>query len=72
MKSANISILINWRPKGKFGASRGLHKGDPLLPFLVIVVVGGLSRLLERANEMRLPKRMAFGRMKRNHLLTVC
>lgn len=70
LKSANILILINRQPKGKFGASRGLRQGDPLLPFLVIVVT--MSRLLERANQMRLLKRMVFGRMKRNHSHTVC
>ncbi|KAI5356417.1 hypothetical protein L3X38_009312 [Prunus dulcis] len=34
LESANFSIMINGKPRGKFRASRGLRQGDPLSPFL--------------------------------------
>ena len=62
LSSANFSILINGRPRGKFMASRGLRQGDPLSPFLFTIVVDVLSRLMEKAQELELIKGLVVGR----------
>ncbi|PRQ44942.1 putative RNA-directed DNA polymerase [Rosa chinensis] len=62
LRSANFSILINGRPRGKFDASRGLRQGDPLSPFLFTLVVYVLDRLMERARDCRLIEGLVVGR----------
>ena len=62
LNTTNFSILINGRPRGKFGATRGLRQGDPLSPFLFILVVDVLSRLTEKAKECGIIEGLAVGR----------
>ncbi|PRQ36601.1 putative RNA-directed DNA polymerase [Rosa chinensis] len=62
LRSANFSIQINGRPRGKFGASRGLRQGDPLSSFLFTLVVDVLDRLMERARDCRLIEGLVVGR----------
>ncbi|KAM2348663.1 hypothetical protein ACFX1X_012268 [Malus domestica] len=64
LSSANFSVLINGRPRGKFQASRGLRQGDPLSPFLFTLVVDVLSRLMEKAQETDLIKGLCIGQEK--------
>ena len=64
LSSANFSVLINGRPRGKFQASRGLRQGDPLSPFLFTLVVDVLSRLMEKAQENDLIKGLCIGQEK--------
>lgn len=40
-------MLINGSPTNSFPLGRGLHQGDPLSPFLYLVVAEGVSRLME-------------------------
>lgn len=49
LSSATFSILINVLPKGFFPASRGLRQGDPLSPFLFVIIVEALSRMFSAA-----------------------
>jgi hypothetical protein len=44
-----LSILINGVPSKPFSPSRGIRQGDPLSPFLFILMAEGLNRMLKSA-----------------------
>ena len=56
LTSANFSILINGSPFGFFPASKGLCQGDPLSPFLIVIVGEDLRRMLHAACKANLIK----------------
>jgi hypothetical protein len=41
-----FSVLINGVPSGFFGSSRAVHQGDPLSPFLFVLVMEAFSKML--------------------------
>jgi hypothetical protein len=47
--SALFSILINGVPSSPFSPTRGIRQGDPLSPFLFIILAEGLNRTLKVA-----------------------
>ena len=49
ISSPSFSILINASPHGFFSSFRGLRQGDPLSPFLFIIGVEALSRVLNKS-----------------------
>jgi len=61
MESATISVVVNGSPTEEFKSSRGLRQGDPLAPFLFIVVVEGLAGLVRQAVKAKLLSGIKIG-----------
>ena len=51
IKSVTYSILFNGQPHGLITPSRRLRQGDPLSPYLFLMVTKGLHALLKKAEE---------------------
>ncbi|XP_071704175.1 uncharacterized protein [Rutidosis leptorrhynchoides] len=49
LSSSSISVLINGSPTKEFSPKRGIRQGDPISPFLYIIVAEGLNILVKRA-----------------------
>lgn len=49
--SANSAVLINGEPTKFLKSSRGLRQGCPLSPLLFLLIVEGLSKLIQKAKE---------------------
>ncbi len=62
LESATVSVLVNGCPTEEFKPSRGLRQGDPLAPFLFLVVAKGLSGLVRQAMQSKLLTGLKIGK----------
>jgi hypothetical protein len=61
ISSVRFSVLINGVPSGFFGCSRGVRQGDPLSPFLFVLVMEAFSRMLGAFTERGLISGFSVG-----------
>lgn len=54
LETASVSVLVNGSPTDEFKMRRGLREGDPLAPFLFLIVAEGLAALMRRATQRKL------------------
>lgn len=52
--SASASILINGSPSRPFKLHRGLRQGDPLSPFLFVIIGEALNQIIKKATGLNL------------------
>jgi hypothetical protein len=52
----SLSVLVNGSPTGEINIQRGLKQGDPLAPFLFLLVAEGFGGAMRRAVEISLFK----------------
>jgi len=64
LESASISVLVNGSPTEEFKPKRGLRQGDPLAPFLFLVVAEGLAGLVRQAMKANILSGLKIGRKK--------
>ncbi|KAK2385146.1 hypothetical protein QL285_072415 [Trifolium repens] len=50
--AGNLSVLVNGSPTGEINIQRGLKQGDPLAPFLFLIVAEGFSGVMRKAVEL--------------------
>lgn len=52
ISTPRLSVLINGTPKGFFEISKGLRQGDPISPFLFIIMAEDLGRSIVKAHSL--------------------
>jgi len=62
LESATVSVLVNGSPTEEFKPSRELRQGNPLAPFLFLVVAEGLAGLVRQAVKANLLAGLKIGR----------
>jgi len=64
LESASVSVLVNGSPTREFFPRRGLRQGDPLAPFLFLIVAEGLVGVARVAEEKKLIDNLEVGKDK--------
>ncbi|XP_071718293.1 uncharacterized protein [Rutidosis leptorrhynchoides] len=64
LNSASISVLVNGSPTKEFKLGKGVRQGDPLSPFLFIIVAEGLNWLAKSAVSKNLFEGIEIGHDK--------
>ena len=72
LSSVQFAVIVNGYPSSFFPASRGIRQGCPLFPLLFILVIEGLSLLIEEAKRQGKIKGIKISaRLSLTHLLFV-
>jgi len=64
LEFASASVLVNGSPTREFTPRKGLRQGDPLAPFLFLIVAEGLAGVTSMAEEKKLIDSLEVGRSK--------
>ncbi|CAL0325061.1 unnamed protein product [Lupinus luteus] len=64
LQSNSISVLINGSPFMEFNMSRGLRQGDPVAPFLFLIVGEGLDGIMRSVVSKQIFKGYSVGKDK--------
>jgi len=59
-----VSVLVNGSPTREFFPRKGLRQGDPLAPFLFLIVAEGLAGVTRAAEEKKLIDSLEVGKSK--------
>ncbi|XP_068472346.1 uncharacterized protein [Phaseolus vulgaris] len=62
LESALVSVLVNSSPTREFIPRKGLRQGDPLAPFLFLIVAEGLTGVSRMAEEKSLIDSLVVGK----------
>jgi hypothetical protein len=68
ISTARFSVLINGAPFSYFGSSRGVRQGDPLSPFLFILVMEAFSRMIDAITSRGLISGFSMGSSEQTRL----
>ncbi|MFS7958360.1 putative RNA-directed DNA polymerase [Helianthus anomalus] len=52
LSSARSAVLVNGSPTFEFGCSKGMRQGDPISPFLFIIVMEAFTSMIRRASRV--------------------
>jgi len=64
LESTTVFVLVNGSPTKEFLPKKGLCQGDPLAPFLCLIVAEGLAGVSRMAEEKKLIDSVEIGRDK--------
>ncbi|KAJ0582905.1 putative RNA-directed DNA polymerase [Helianthus annuus] len=56
LSSARASVLVNGSPTFEFECQKGMRQGDPISPFLFVIVMEALSCMLNKASDLGILK----------------
>ncbi|GKV34368.1 hypothetical protein SLEP1_g42745 [Rubroshorea leprosula] len=62
LSTARCSVLVNGSPTEEFELERGLRQGDPLSPFLFLMIMEGLNGLVKKAESEGLLQGIEIGK----------
>lgn len=62
ISSAHYTLLINGRPAGSFKPQKGLRQVDPISLYLFVIYAELLSRILHRAEDLKIIAGLRVGR----------
>lgn len=60
LSSARSAVLVNGSPTFEFHNSKGMRQGDPLSPFLFLIVMEGLTSIMRKAQNSEVLKGFEF------------